>query len=159
MVPTSHFLLEKIMLLKLGKTDSPNNVIFKNVSGWVELDIRLKEDVDILMPVLVLRGAGLVLRDFNYAHIPDLGRSYFIRGVESLNGKLWRLELEVDVLESYRSELLDCPARLYRGIRPGDYTEMDLDLSSKMQSFRYESSVTLDPNVKTNILTVVSGGD
>lgn len=147
------------MLLKLGKTNSPNNVVFKDVVDWVELQIRLKEGVDVLTPVLMLRGEGLVLRDYNYAAIPDLGRSYFIRGVENVNGKLWRLELEVDVLETYRDELLNCTARMKRGLKEGDYIEMDLDLSSKKVSRNYHSDVTLDPNAKTNVLTVVSGGE
>lgn len=144
------------MLLKLGKTNSPNNVMFKDVVDWVELQIRLKDGVDVLTPVLMLRGEGLVLRDYNYATIPDLGRSYFIRGVESVNGKLWRLELEVDVLETYRDELLNCTARMKRGLKEGDYIEMDLDLSSRKVSRNYHSDVTLDPNAKTNVLTVVS---
>lgn len=147
------------MLLKLGKTNSPNNVMFKDVVDWVELQIRLKDGVDVLTPVLMLRGEGLVLRDYNYATIPDLGRSYFIRGVESVNGKLWRLELEVDVLETYRDELLNCTARMKRGLKEGDYIEMDLDLSSRKVSRNYHSDVTLDPNAKTNVLTVVSGGE
>lgn len=159
------FLIVRLgMKLFLSKTRSANNVMGKELTSELELDINLRSGVDVLRPVLRLAGNGVVsgdeLRNFNYARIPALGnRSYFVRGINSVNSKVWELELEVDVLETYATQLADCNARLWREVRTGDYYNADVDRGTRETVGKFMSDVTLDANAKTNILTVVSGGE
>ena len=43
---------------------------------------------------------------YNYAYIAEFGRYYFITGITSVRANLWRISLSVDVLMSYKTEIL-----------------------------------------------------
>lgn len=46
---------------------------------------------------------------FNYAYIPDFGRYYFISDVVSIRSGLWKISMRVDVLQSFKDRILQCP--------------------------------------------------
>ena len=59
----------------LYNTLDGENVINKTLTDLMTVDINLKSSVDIVNPEIVLNGD---FRGFNYAHIPELNRYYFI---------------------------------------------------------------------------------
>ena len=94
------------MQLYLYKTNDLNNVVDKILTNETALNINLKRDTDILRPIIqLMKVAGIDFKQFNYAHIPDLNRFYFINVVESINNNVDVLYLEVDVLMSYNAEI------------------------------------------------------
>lgn len=147
------------MKLYLMATDSANNVMGKTITPGVELDINLKRDVDIVSPQLILSTVvGVDLLTYNYASIPALGRFYFIDGIESVNGSMWKLNLTCDVIETYKGAILNCPARIKRNLKTGDYHTTSLDMADVKTISKHSSGVTLTDEY-TNILTVVEGGE
>lgn len=110
------------MLLTLYKTNDAVNVINKVLSDPTDFNINLKGDTDIVNPSLIMaRLAGVDYKDYNYAHILELGRFYFIQGVTAINASLYRLDLVCDVLETYKAEIMDSKASIMRGVKSGDY--------------------------------------
>ena len=94
------------MQLYLYKTNDLNNVVDKVLTDETLFNINLKRDTDILRPKIPLaKNTGIDLKAFNYAHIPDLNRYYFINVVESMNNTIDVLFLEVDVLMSYKTQI------------------------------------------------------
>lgn len=129
------------MELILYKLTSADNVINKTMIEPLTMDITLRRGVDIVAPVLrIAYSAGVSPNEYNYCHIPDLGRFYFIRDIQSITSGIWELHLECDVLESYKTEILASHARLKRNIRTGDYLDASLDMSINRVSSTFESN-------------------
>lgn len=125
----------------LYKLESADNVINKTMVEPLAMDITLRRGVDIVAPVLrIVYSAGVSPNEYNYCHIPELERFYFIRDIQSINSGIWELYLECDVLESYKTEILSCNARLKRNIRTGDYLDASLDMSVNRVSSTFESN-------------------
>lgn len=131
-------------------------VINKNIGQGFKIDINLKADTDIINPIIVLQSLPDVdYQDYNYAHIPELKRFYFINKINSINAKLWRLELQSDVIESFKADILSSNARLRRNIRNGDYFNAHVDSSIVKTVSTYPSDVTLNDSDSSIILTTV----
>lgn len=52
--------------------------------------------------------------DFNYVHIPELKRYYFVNDITIINANLYELDLEVDPLMSYKEAILGLSAFIDR---------------------------------------------
>lgn len=131
-------------------------VINKNIGQGFKIDINLKADTDIINPIIVLQSLPDVdYQDYNYAHIPELKRFYFINKINSINAKLWRLELQSDVIESFKADILASNARLRRNIRNGDYFNAHVDSSIVKTVNTYPSDVALNDSDSSIILTTV----
>lgn len=144
------------MKLFLHKTLNSDNTINKVIGLGLEIDIRLKADVNIINPTIILQSiVGTDYQDFNYAYIPELKRYYFIKSIDNINAKLWRLELSCDVLESYKVDILASNARLKRNIKNGDYFNANIDSSIVKNISIHKSDVTIDDTNSSIILTTV----
>lgn len=69
-----------------------------------ELDCTLKDSSSIFFPVIKLNMGAASAPSFNYCHIPNFNRWYFITNWEWDRG-LWYASLQVDVLATYRTEI------------------------------------------------------
>ena len=138
----------------LYNTLDGENAINKTLTDRVSLDIILKRDVSIDSPRITLLNDGVDYSVFNYVEIPDFNRFYFIRGYDRINSRMVSLELEVDVLESYKNEILGSLAKVRRKIKSGDYGEINLELTGKVELDNYYSDVELE-QVDNSILTVL----
>ena len=137
--------------LILYSINDGDNVINKNLVNGVTIPIHLKQGFDIINPDIVLNGD---YRGFNYAHIPSLNRFYFINNVEQLNLRLVKLNMTCDVLETYKSEILNLNAIFIRDSKDGDYVNIEAS-SDNMIINTFKSDITLerDSNI---VLTTVS---
>lgn len=129
------------------------NVINKNLVNGLEIDINLKASVDLVNPEIVLNGD---FRGYNYAHLPDLNRYYFIDRIEQLNLKLIKLSLSCDVLETYKADILNSNARFKRNIKNGDYQNISIDYSNQTISTNYNSD-GMPMNGNTMIISTIGG--
>jgi hypothetical protein len=98
---------------KLYVNESPREKIGKVLSGEKSFDCLLKEDTSVLDPVLILESEDN-LSGFNYMYCETFGRYYFIHNIESVGNNLWRITAHVDVLETYKSQILANTAILER---------------------------------------------
>lgn len=141
------------MKMYLYHVNDAENVINKTLVNGLELDINLKSSVDIVNPEIVLNGD---FRVYNYAHLPDLNRYYFIDRIEQLNLKLVKLNLSCDVLETYKADILNSNARFKRNIKNGDYQNISIDYSNQTISTNYNSDgLPMDGN--TMIISTIGG--
>lgn len=132
------------MDFKLWKNASPDNAINKSLSGETTINIFLKKDVDISSPEIILKTvSGVDFGAFNYAEIPTLGRLYFIRSIDNLNNDVFRLNLECDVIETYKAEILNSNCLYRRAIKIGDMGEYNVAKSANTISAKLPSSEVL----------------
>ena len=141
------------MKMYLYHVNDAENVINKTLVNGLEIDINLKASVDLVNPEIVLNGD---FRGYNYAHLPDLNRYYFIDRIEQLNLKLVKLNLSCDVLETYKADILNSNARFKRNIKNGDYQNISIDYSNQTISTNYNSDgLPMDGN--TMIISTIGG--
>ena len=132
------------MELNLYVVNDSDNVINKELTNKVTINISLKRDVDISSPSLILLdGEGIDYSDFNYAEIPELGRFYFVNNVQRLNHKMIQVDLVCDVLETYKSDVLASKARFNRAIKTGDYYNANTLQSTLKTITKHESNVSI----------------
>lgn len=95
------------MIIKLYKNNSENNRIGKSLVQKAQKDCVLKQNCSILSPEIELTFEEGTMQDINYMYIPQFGRYYFIDNIETLIGERYRIKASVDVLESYKTDILD----------------------------------------------------
>ena len=93
------------MELRIYNNNSNTNVLNKNITLVSTLDFSLKTDNSILQPVLILKNyiSG------NYCYIEQFKRYYYITDIKLLTGGLYQLQLDVDVLMTYKDVIMTNP--------------------------------------------------
>lgn len=144
------------MDLILYSINDSDNTINKTLVNGLTVNINLKRGVNVITPSIPLADIpGIDLSAFNYASIPGLGRKYFVNQVSNTNGRVWVLELECDVLETYKADILAANSRFTRNIKTGDYFNADIDMSTLTTVQQYDSDVTAFDGEETIILTTL----
>lgn len=100
------------MNIVLYKNASDNNTIGKSLSGAITLSGVLRDESSILSPNFRIASNSNIAQ-YNYAYIESFGRFYFMTVTVERTG-VWSLDLEVDVLESFKTEILSLEATLLR---------------------------------------------
>lgn len=93
------------MKLKIYDNNSNTNVLIKNIELINELDFNLKSDNSILQPILILKN----YTTGNYCYIEEFKRYYYITDIKLLQGGLFELHLDIDVLMTYKDVILKNP--------------------------------------------------
>lgn len=93
------------MDLRLYYTSDENNKINKSLSNGIILTGTMRDDSSIISPVIMVEGN--TFNSYNYAYIPQFDRYYFIKEITNYRNNLWILTLEVDVLMSFKSSILN----------------------------------------------------
>lgn len=92
------------MNIVLYKNASDKNTIGKSLSGAITLSGVLRDESSILSPNIRI-ASNTNLSHYNYAYIDSFGRYYFVSITVERTG-VWSLDLECDVLESFKTEIL-----------------------------------------------------
>ena len=132
------------MQLVLYNTESPHNTINKVKREVISYNIILRKDTTasrIEIP-LVERNIDLT-QGVNYAYIEGLDRYYFIIDVEVRTTNLFILTLEIDVLESFKDDILDSYGTIIESDSP-DYAVGIIEQDSRKEIEIYESNRSLD---------------
>ena len=144
------------MELILYRTLDNANVINKVLTDPVTVNITLKNDVNIINPEIVLSGD---FRGYNYAHIPELNRFYFIESFEQINLRFGKLFMSCDVLETYKADILNCSGTIKRDIQAGDYGEVNADSTVNIiTTHKADVKLTLENNIVLTTLEVRKDG-
>lgn len=144
------------MELILYRTLDNANVINKVLTDPVTVNITLKNDVNIINPEIVLSGD---FRGYNYAHIPELNRFYFIESFEQINLRFGKLFMSCDVLETYKADILNCSGTIKRDIKAGDYGAVNADSTVNIiTTHKADVKLTLENNIVLTTLEVRKNG-
>ena len=80
-----------------------NSTAQPTTTGWAEYSVNLKDGCDISNPEITLSVSWTTVSAYNYATM--MGRYYFIVGKNMLRENLCVLQLKVDVLATYKSQI------------------------------------------------------
>lgn len=98
-----------------------NAILYQNISESIVINkklkevrkvenIRLIENCTMLEPILTLT----LPINANYIYIPIWGRYYFIKNIEIINGNQAKVECEVDVLFTFKEQILNTSQNVVR---------------------------------------------
>ena len=93
------------MNITFYKNSSEKEKIGKSLSSGLTLSGNLRDECSITSPSILVEATSLV--DYNYCYISEFKRYYFISDITSVRNNLWRVSLKCDVLESFKSDILN----------------------------------------------------
>lgn len=91
--------------IKVYKYESPNDYINKTLTNEKSYSGTFRDEVSVTDPIFEIETTDN-LATWNYAYIEDLGRYYYITGIVAVTNKLWRIYCHVDVLMTYKPQIL-----------------------------------------------------
>lgn len=95
------------MNIVLCNNNSEKNKINKTLTNQHTFTGTLKEETNVTNPVILMELENPT--NYNYAYIPEFRRFYYIDDFVVVRSGLWRVSLSVDVLESFKNEILNTP--------------------------------------------------
>lgn len=134
---------------KVGKT----RVMIRELSG-----VTLKEDTSILTPVFRINNVEeMDLLYTNYVWVKELSRFYFVRDIKLCKGGIIELYCEVDVLETYKSNIRDIKTMVDRQENKNNPYIADNEVPMRVE--RQQSKITVGTvgSTLSYVLTVVGG--
>lgn len=143
------------MILHLFTSTSDENVINKTLVKDDEIEIKFKRTNDIMKPDVLLRTGNPV--NSNYAYLDKLNKYYFIDSIEQLTNGLYRLHMRIDVLETYKEDILNSYAVITeqeQNINP--YYNADYSFEVRKERELIESD-TVVPMKNNNVLVAIGG--
>ena len=140
------------MKITLYKTTDQNNTINKNLTDPLEININLKRSEDQERPRLLLKNDNDKYNGYNYAYIDFFKRYYFVESTSNNNDRIIELQLETDVLETYKDDILETNAENIT------YYSSSENLDIRKNEDIYSSNITLPETNSMVIVTTGSGG-
>ena len=119
------------MNITLYKTKSANNVINKKLISEKNLgnSCVLGDNTSVTSPTVIIGGVSSLdtISDYNYAYIAQCHRYYYINDIIALSGGRAKLLLSVDVLMSYKTDILNSTQLVIRQKNKGKMYLADAD--------------------------------
>ena len=140
------------MQLILYNVKDSHNVIGKTLNEVSRVNITMKKTENIESPTIVLTDTGLT---YNYAKIPFFNRYYFIDEFKRGTNGLITLDLSVDVLETYKNDILSSPATITTKTGLG-YQDSSVDVDARKTITTQKSDTILGD--ETSIVLSTIGG-
>lgn len=94
------------MNIKIQRNESDDRAFNKSITDIANLSGYLRDGSSIIDPVIMVEGDISTIAACNYMTIQSFGRSYFITNMESVRNNLVRVTGHVDVLTTYKDEIL-----------------------------------------------------
>ena len=142
------------MILELYRTIDDNNVVNKTLTDVVSYEIKLKDNVDIISPIIILSSETLLV-NFNYAYIPDFERYYFINSISINSKNVYVLSLECDVLESFKDDILNSYAYISKAENGNNYYNSNNESEVRKEVNIYHSNSTI--NKENSNIIIING--
>lgn len=145
------------MVIQFLHNKSEYNTINKDTELIVEKTITLKNDCDLVNPYVVLKLDDVLFLS-NYAYIPKFKRYYFITGIEILSKTLVAVSMHVDVLESFKSDILAGTVHITESSdsNTNSYYPKELDSLTSVTSHKFISNKELVLN-PSKVLATLGG--
>lgn len=138
--------------------NSPAEKIGKDLQTGRSFTCLLKDGCSVLKPILILQDVNDDIYTFNYMYISTFGRYYFVDDIVSLNNNRWEIHAHVDVLETYKEDILSNKAVIRRQQKKYNLYLDDPDF----HTYNYERIQTLkfpaNSFLKNLIYVIVTNG-
>lgn len=145
------------MQIILYKTRSTSNTIGKALETETPVNnVLLKDRTDIKQPVLKLKNDDSIF-GFNYCFIPNFNRYYFIQNIRVFPNSIFELDLSVDVLETFKTDILSSKGFVNRQSEFNAYYNKDYNSEVRKEIDVYNSDKTLNINSNNMVLVTVGG--
>lgn len=102
-----------MITVKAFKYNSPNNFINKDLIDVATYTGNLRDETSVIDPVFEIETAS-DLSQMNYIWINELHRYYYVTNIVSVATGLWRIYCHVDVLMTYKPQILGHDAVIAR---------------------------------------------
>lgn len=106
------------MEIRLYKTTDAPEKLNKTLTGELHVNGALRDSNNVLQPYVEMT---VDVTQYNYAYIPQYSRYYFVTGYRVVRSGLFAVSLSVDVLMSYREQILEVRGRLANGTNVNPY--------------------------------------
>lgn len=121
---------------------SENNKIGKMLSQQTTLSGAFRDASNVISPRVTIEAGNL--DGLNYAYIAQFGRYYFITEKTALRTNLWDVQLSVDVLESFKNQILNLTGIIDK--QENEYTNLYLDDGSFVMENKMANQIYNFPN-------------
>lgn len=118
-VPPSPFLFKDMVTIKFYKYTGRPRTVNKTLGESTDISGVLRDNFNMIKPVITIRKQDV--SNFNYCFIPDFNRYYFIEEVTLQNKNEYEMQLSLDVLKTYESQILDATGRVTERDNPNPY--------------------------------------
>lgn len=127
------------MTIQLFNSTAELNVLNKSsyLTLVATLTGTLREGCNVTDPSITIEFNSLP--NFNYVYIPELNRYYFVKDIDNVRNKLWTIRLHIDVLMTYKTQILQLEVEV-------DRNEYDYDLllvdNNRVNEITYDLDIT-----------------
>lgn len=135
-------------------TKNPYNVINKELTQISTYEIKIKKESSIINPVIMIESDSFI--DFNYCYIDNFNRYYFVNDVEVFPNNIFYLTLSIDVLESFKSDILASYGYIAKQTNYNSFYNSNYASEITKTNWVYTSNITL-PDTTTNVLVTIGG--
>lgn len=116
--------------IQLWSVSSAPNKLYKGAPSTDSLALEgtLRDGTSIINPTILINVTGAnqaKVLSCNYAYISEFSRYYFIRDINIYRNNLWYITLEVDVLNTYHTQILALRAIVARSESAGSVEVVD----------------------------------
>lgn len=147
------------MMITIGQTSDDRRKINKSFSG-TSINVTPKAPCDILNPVFILSWSSSFVKA-NYLHCPDYERYYFIDDVIFRSGVTVEIHCSVDVLMSYKEQILNLDVYVKRNQAERNKLIVDdrypAEIMSTLTTKKFNASPFGVDNGYNIVMTVIGG--
>lgn len=131
--------------------DEPNKLNKTLISG-VTINGKFRTELDNIDVIIEIETTDL---DFNYVSIQTLNKYYFVKNIINVNAKITRLILHLDVLMTYKTDILNSKGLVIKGgvINPY-YSTFESETREIVN--RYEYPYTFNSNGNYVLVTITN---
>lgn len=97
------------MVITFYNNISEKNVIRKTINNALTITGTLRESTSVINPIITVESPSTLV-GYNYCFIPEFSRYYYITDIKSIRSGLWAVSMRVDVLMSFKNDILNTPA-------------------------------------------------
>lgn len=113
--------------------DGHPNTVNKVLNEPHEYNGNLRQTFDVTRPQLSI--SALHRPTYNYCYIPSLGRYYFVTEIQYAGNRKYDISLQVDVLKTYESEIMDATATVQESDTPQPYVSTRQSVYDRRPNF------------------------
>lgn len=133
------------MNITLYTNSSERQAINKTLSNGYQLTGSLRNESSVINPSILIEIDNPSY--YNYAYISEFNRYYFITDMISVRTNLWRINMSVDVLMSFASDILNLDVIV------SDVSSGENPVSTYIEGEQWKSTV----KTKTDVVNFPSG--
>jgi len=100
-------------------------------------NVNLKADTDLMRPIFILRTNPTVY-NANYFYCDTTQRYYYINNITAMDGGRISIDGEIDVLYTFKEEILNSPAWVKKSGIPNDNDIPDVKMMHQAYPFRQD---------------------